>query len=107
MSSKPTYVDVMRFLANYASNNLSMELWRGEKENKVLADVAAQNEAAFDQLATMRTKEHLGGDELDVIEIIMDVEEEYQVELSDEWCGLHKDDPTMGEIAQAVVSLRS
>lgn len=106
MSSKPTYVEVMRHLAQYATDNLNMEIWREEEQNKLLDDVAAQNEDALDKLAGLRTKKDLGGDELDAIEIVMDLEEEFQVEIEDGWLGSKGDDPTMGELAELVVALR-
>ncbi|ECB2088342.1 hypothetical protein EVH07_12580 [Salmonella enterica subsp. enterica serovar Newport] len=106
MSSKPTYVEVMRHLAQYATNNLNMEIWREEEQSKLLDDVLAANEDAMDKLASLRTKKDLGGDELDAIEIVMDLEEEFQVEIDDGWLGSKGDDPTMGELAELVVALR-
>lgn len=106
MSSKPTYVEVMRHLAQYATDNLNLDLWRDDDKRKLLDDVAAQNEDALDKLAGLRTKKDLGGDELDAIEIVMDLEEEFQVEIDDGWLGSKGDDPTMGELAELVVALR-
>lgn len=105
MQRKVTYVEVMRHLAQYATNNLNMELWREEEESKLLDDVLAANEDAMDKLAGLRTKKDLGGDELDVIEIVMDLEEEFEVEIDDGWLGSKGDDPTMGELAEFVVAL--
>lgn len=106
MSSKPTYVEVMRYLAQYATDNLNLDLWRDDDKRKLLDDVASQNEDALDKLAGLRTKKDLGGDELDAIEIVMDLEEEFQVEIDDGWLGSKGDDPTMGELAELVVALR-
>lgn len=39
MSSKPTYVEVMRHLAQYATDNLNMDLWRDDDKRKLLASV--------------------------------------------------------------------
>lgn len=106
MSSKPTYVEVMCHLAQYATDNLNLDLWRDDDKRKLLDDVASQNEDALDKLAGLRTKKDLGGDELDAIEIVMDLEEEFQVEIDDGWLGSKGDDPTMGELAELVVALR-
>lgn len=106
MSGKPTYVEVMRHLAQYAADNLNMDLWRDDDKRKLLDDVSSQNEDALDKLAGLRTKKDLGGDELDAIEIVMDLEEEFQVEIDDGWLGSKGDDPTMGELAELVVALR-
>ena len=35
----------------------------------------------------------------------MDLEEEYDVEINDNWVGNHKDDPTLGDLAEYVVRL--
>ena len=56
MSSKPTYVEVMRHLAQYATDNLNMDLWRDDDKRKLLDDVASQNEDALDKLAGLRTR---------------------------------------------------
>lgn len=106
MSSKPTYVEVMLFLAKYATDNLNMDLWREEDKRKLLDDVTAANEDAMDKLAGLRTKKDLGGDELDGIEIVMELEEEFVVQIEDGWLGEKGDDPTMGELAELVVALR-
>lgn len=103
---KPSYVDVMRFLAQYATANLNMDIWRDEDKSKLLADVTAQNEDALDKLAAQRTKKDLGGDELDIIEVVMELEEEFQVQIDDGWLGERGDDPTMGELSELVVALR-
>jgi acyl carrier protein len=65
-----------------------------------------EDEDALDKLAGLRTKKDLGGDELDAIEIVMDLEEEFDVEIDDGWLGSKGDDPTMGELAELVVALR-
>ena len=106
MSSKPTYVEVMRYLAQYATDNLNLDLWSDDDKRKLLDDVASQNEDALDKLAGLRTKKDLGGDELDAIEIVMELEEEFQVEIDDGWLGSKGDDPTMGELAELAVALR-
>lgn len=106
MSGKPTYVEVMRYLAQYATDNLNLDLWSDDDKRKLLDDVASQNEDALDKLAGLRTKKDLGGDELDAIEIVMELEEEFQVEIDDGWLGSKGDDPTMGELAELVVALR-
>lgn len=102
---KPTYIDVMNVLAQYASDNLNMEAWREERENKVVKDAAASNDDAIEKLAGMRCKKDLGGDELDAIELIMHLEEEFDIQIDDGWVGGKGDDPTMGEFAEYVSSL--
>lgn len=108
MSKNVSYIDVMRFLVQYAGDNLNMELWC-EKYHSETIQRAVDNidklEDQLESLAPLRVKEHLGGDELDAIEIIMDLEEEYDVEISDGWVGNHKDDPTLGDLAEYVVRL--
>ncbi|EGJ6623256.1 hypothetical protein INC21_003210 [Salmonella enterica] len=101
MSNKPTYVDVMRVLAQYACDNLNMETWRNG-DHKEKFDNIDDN---IDALAPLRAKSDLGGDDLDMIELIMEVEEQYDVEISDEWVGKHGDDPTLGALAELVVAL--
>lgn len=105
MSKNVSYIDVMRFLVQYASDNLNMELWREKKHSVTIQSAIDKIEDQLDTLAPLRVKEHLGGDELDAIEIIMDLEEEYDVEITDHWIGSHKDDPTLGELAEHVVHL--
>ena len=105
MSKNVSYIDVMRFLVQYASDNLNMELWREKKHSVTIQSAIEKIEDQLDTLAPLRVKEHLGGDELDAIEIIMDLEEEFDVEISDYWMGTHKDDPTLGELAEHVVHL--
>ncbi|BAN78490.1 acyl carrier protein [Klebsiella phage 0507-KN2-1] len=105
MSKNVSYIDVMRFLVQYASDNLNMELWREKKHSVTIQSAIEKIEDQLDTLAPLRVKEHLGGDELDAIEIIMDLEEEYDVEITDHWIGSHKDDPTLGELAEHVVHL--
>ncbi|CBW37990.1 acyl carrier protein [Salmonella phage Vi01] len=102
MSNKPTYVDVMRDLAQYACDNLNMETWRNG-DHKEKFDNIDDN---IDALAPLRAKSDLGGDDLDMIELIMEVEEQYDVEISDDWVGKRGDDPTLGELAELVVALR-
>lgn len=102
---KPTYIDVMNVLAQYASDNLNMEAWREERENKVVKDAVASNDDAIEKLAGMRCKKDLGGDELDAIELIMHLEEEFDIQIDDGWVGGKGDDPTMGEFAEYVSSL--
>lgn len=101
---KPTYIEVMNLLAKYASDNLNMALWQSEKAVKVLHDVQTSNDDAIEKLAGMRCKKHLGGDDLDAIELIMELEEEYNIEIDDGWVGSKGDDPTMGELAEYVVN---
>ncbi len=105
MSKNVSYIDVMRFLVQYASDNLNMELWREKKHSVTIQSAIDKIEDQLDTLAPLRVKEHLGGDELDAIEIIMELEEEYDVEITDHWIGSHKDDPTLGELAEHVVHL--
>lgn len=105
MSKNVSYIDVMRFLVQYASDNLNMELWREKKHSVTIQSAIEKIEDQLDTLAPLRVKEHLGGDELDAIEIVMDLEEEYDVEITDHWIGSHKDDPTLGELAEHVVHL--
>ncbi len=105
MSKNVSYIDVMRFLVQYASDNLNMELWREKKHSVTIQSAIEKIEDQLDTLAPLRVKEHLGGDELDAIEIIMELEEEYDVEITDHWIGSHKDDPTLGELAEHVVHL--
>lgn len=105
MSKNVSYIDVMRFLVQYASDNLNMELWREKKHSKTIQSAIDKIEDQLDTLAPLRVKEHLGGDELDAIEIIMELEEEYDVEITDHWIGSHQDDPTLGELAEHVVHL--
>ncbi|QBQ79030.1 acyl carrier protein [Escherichia phage vB_EcoM_KWBSE43-6] len=105
MSKNVSYIDVMRFLVQYASDNLNMELWREKKHSVTIQSAIDKIEDQLESLAPLRVKEHLGGDELDAIEIIMDLEEEYDVEITDYWVGSHKDDPTLGELAEHVVHL--
>ncbi|AFU64396.1 hypothetical protein [Salmonella phage SKML-39] len=107
MSSKPTYVEVMRHLAQYATDNLNLEVSDEDKSSiKGIVDTEVVINDALDKLAGLRTKKDLGGDELDVIELVMDVEEEFNVEIDDGWLGSKGDDPTMGELAELVVALR-
>lgn len=105
MSKNVSYIDVMRFLVQYASDNLNMELWREKKHSVTIQSAIEKIEDQLDTLAPLRVKEHLGGDELDAIEIVMDLEEEFDVEITDYWVGSHKDDPTLGELAEHVVHL--
>lgn len=108
MSKNVSYVDVMRFLVQYAGDNLNMELWREKQHSKTIqtaVDNINQIEDQLEALAPLRVKEHLGGDELDAIEIVMDLEEEFDVSISDHWVGTHQDDPTLGELAEHVVHL--
>ena len=105
MSKNVSYIDVMRFLVQYASDNLNMELWREKKHSVTIQSAIEKIEDQLESLAPLRVKEHLGGDELDAIEIIMELEEEYDVEITDHWIGSHKDDPTLGELAEHVVHL--
>lgn len=102
---KPTYIDVMNVLAQYASDNLNMALWQSDKVVKVLHDVQASNDDAIEKLAGMRCKKDLGGDELDAIELIMHLEEEFDIQIDDGWVGGKGDDPTMGEFAEYVSNL--
>lgn len=107
MRSKPTYVEVMRHLAQYATDNLDLEVSDEDKSSiKGIVDAEVVMNDALDKLAGMRTKKDLGGDELDAIEIVMDLEEAFQVEIDDGWIGSKGDDPTMGELAELVVALR-
>lgn len=107
MSSKPTYVEVMRHLAQYATDNLNLEVSDEDKSSiKGIVDAEVVMNDALDKLAALRTKKDLGGDELDTIEIVMDLEEEFNVEIDDGWLGSKGDDPTMGELAELVVALR-
>lgn len=105
MSKNVSYIDVMRFLVQYASDNLNMELWREKQHSKTIQSAVDKIEEQLEALAPLRVKEHLGGDELDAIEIVMVLEEEFDVEISDYWMGTHKDDPTLGEFAEHVVHL--
>lgn len=105
MSNPVSYVEVMRYLAEYASNNLNLQEWMEEDKRKILTDITTQNEDAFDKMAPLRTKKDLGGDELDAIEIVLELEDEFDVQISDEWVGSHEDDPTMGELAELIVAL--
>lgn len=105
MSKNVSYIDVMRFLVQYASDNLNMELWREKHHSATVQSAIDKIEDQLDTLAPLRVKEHLGGDELDAIEIVMDLEEEFNVEITDHWIGSHKDDPTLGELAEHVVHL--
>ncbi len=105
MSKNVSYIDVMRFLVQYASDNLNMELWREKQHSKTIQSAVDKIEEQLEALAPLRVKEHLGGDELDAIEIVMDLEEEFDVEITDHWIGSHKDDPTLGELAEHVVHL--
>lgn len=107
MSGKPTYVEVMRHLAKYATDNLNLDADEVEYPNvKKMIDGEVATDDALDKLAGLRTKKDLGGDELDVIELVMDVEEEFKVDIDDGWMGSKGDDPTMGELAELVVALR-
>lgn len=105
MSKNVSYIDVMRILAQYASDNLNMELWREKHHSKTIQSAVDKIEDQLEALAPLRVKEHLGGDELDAIEIVMELEEEFDVEITDHWIGSHKDDPTLGELAEHVVYL--
>lgn len=105
MSKNVSYIDVMRFLVQYASDNLNMELWREKHHSVTIQSAIDKIEDQLDALAPLRVKEHLGGDELDAIEIVMELEEEFDVEITDHWIGSHKDDPTLGELAEHVVHL--
>ncbi|AKJ73730.1 hypothetical protein [Salmonella phage SS9] len=107
MSNKPTYVEVMRHLAQYATDNLNLEVSDEDKSSiKGIVDAEVIMNDALDKLAGLRTKKDLGGDDLDAIEIVMELEEEFNVEISDGWLGGKGDDPTMGELAEYVVALR-
>ena len=107
MSSKPTYVEVMRHLAQYATDNLNLDAVEVKYPNvKKMIDGEVATDDALDKFAGLRTKKDLGGDELDAIEIVMELEEEFQVEIDDGWLGSKGDDPTMGELAELVVALR-
>lgn len=105
MSKNVSYIDVMRFLVQYASDNLNMELWREKQHSVTIQSAIDKIEDQLESLAPLRVKEHLGGDELDAIEIVMELEEEFDVEITDHWIGSHKDDPTLGELAEHVVHL--
>lgn len=107
MSSKPTYVEVMRYLAQYATDNLNLEVSDDDKSSiKAIVDAEVVVNDALDKLAALRTKKDLGGDELDAIELVMELEEEFKVEIDDCWLGGKDDDPTMGELAEYVVTQR-
>lgn len=105
MSKNVSYIDVMRVLVQYASDNLNMELWREKQHSTTIQSAIDKIEDQLEALAPLRVKEHLGGDELDAIEIVMDLEEEFDVRISDHWVGTHQDDPTLGELAEHVVHL--
>lgn len=101
------YVDVIKYLAQKASDNLDLSLhFSAEEEvNSIRRDLENNVEDSIEKFAGLRCKSDLGGDELDVIELVMDLEEEFDVEISDYWMGTHQDDPTMGELAEHVVHL--
>lgn len=102
---KPTYDSVMLHIANYISSDLNICYHRGTSDDKLLklmSDVEAEAEGAMDELGKLHLKQDLDGDDLDVIELIMELEEYYNIEIDDGWVGSHGDDPSIDALARYV-----
>ena len=100
--SKPNYPDVMRYIINYAVNNLSIDETRLALPKKVtMLDVNDNFEEVCSLLSSKHICSDFWADELDLIELIMDLEDEFSVAIEDGEIG---DNPTLEEITQAVMS---
>lgn len=102
------YPEVIRYIASLFSdhaycsgseNPVDLDRFYGEDEE---AAFTVAMEAAKEQRLKGGT---LNGDDLDVIEVVMEIEGEYNVEIPDEWLGRHGDNPSVGEFADLVFSL--
>ena len=102
--SKQSYPDVLKWLVNYAVNDLNAGFWAPEESTKTLIKTHQDHDDQLDELAKLRPVKDFGCDELDHIELIMSIEDEYEVELSDDWWN---DDPSLGQLAEMVVKLSS
>ncbi|WPJ72212.1 hypothetical protein DEEACLCL_00195 [Salmonella phage CRW-SP2] len=101
--SKPSYPDVVRFVAKLFSEH-------GYTSNQNHKKLAFDSEADFDEnleaIKNIRLKgQDLQCDDLDVIEVVMELEDEYEVDIPDEWLGRHQDNPTLGEFAALIIEL--
>lgn len=102
--SKINYTEAMRFLIDYAVKNLDPEhALNGRTFTD--EDYADRFENVCNEFADKKIMKDLQGDDLDVIELVMDVESEYDIEIDDGWLGSTGDDPSLGQLAEQVVLL--
>lgn len=101
--SKPSYPEVVRFVAKLFSEH-------GYMSPQTRSNFAFDSEADFDKnledIKYIRMKgQDLQCDDLDVIEVVMEIEDEYNIEIPDEWLGRHQDNPTLGELVDVTLAL--
>lgn len=102
--SKHSYPEIVRYIAGlFADHGFGPS---EETKNKFSFDSEEDFDKNLEAVKDIRMQgDELLCDELDVIEVIMDIEEEYDIEIPDEWIGRHQDNPTLGELADLVLAL--
>lgn len=101
---KPDYSDVISFIGKYVGDNMNINYNPLTKQKReLLSQVEQDVDGAIEQMGKLRLKKDLGGDDLDMIELVMEIEEEFEVQIDDGWLGGKGDDPTLDELAQFVV----
>lgn len=101
---KHNYVDVarevVRIITEYVQFGDDFE-----KQKIPAYDSERDFEANIDGFKDKAIKRDMMGDDLSVIEVVMGIEEEFEVDISDEWLGRHGDDPTIDDFVNVVLEL--